>query len=67
MSCARRENARRFQLTHSRGVRPLGIEIDIVDGHFNSRTHVECDAPATWEPLGCKQFQLTHSRGVRLR
>ena len=33
----------KFQLTHSRGVRPAGSESRYTNKNFNSRTHVECD------------------------
>ena len=33
----------KFQLTHSRGVRPEAEERNTIGTHFNSRTHVECD------------------------
>ena len=33
----------KFQLTHSRGVRLTAAFFRVVDIHFNSRTHVECD------------------------
>ena len=34
---------RKFQLTHSRGVRPGNDGKSVNRFHFNSRTHVECD------------------------
>ena len=35
--------SRRFQLTHSRGVRLFTVPFTILVSDFNSRTHVECD------------------------
>ena len=57
---------KRFQLTHSRGVRHPPAPPIRIKRNFNSRTHVECDQwkCAVWHAMAT--FQLTHSRGVRL-
>ena len=57
----------KFQLTHSRGVRPLAAGFAYLYQNFNSRTHVECDGAPYSAPMRIYQFQLTHSRGVRRR
>ena len=60
----RKRTAKKFQLTHSRGVR-LDRNGRNLTPNFNSRTHVECDK---YIPVGVYtiiEFQLTHSRGVR--
>ena len=57
----------KFQLTHSRGVRPPFLHFMIAQNDFNSRTHVECDRSNCICGACIIQFQLTHSRGVRLR
>ena len=48
--CGMHANAGRikFQLTHSRGVRPAGTEVWGMTIDFNSRTHVECDCCRGW-------------------
>ena len=55
-----------FQLTHSRGVRPMKEELE--SDEMQISTHA-----LTWSatlillnpPFTCSTFQLTHSRGVR--
>ena len=42
----------KFQLTHSRGVRPYEATMKIRKINFNSRTHVECDNPTSGK-IGC--------------
>ena len=59
------KRATSFQLTHSRGVRPIENGGCLVASNFNSRTHVECDLIAFSFFRLYAGFQLTHSRGVR--
>ena len=50
----------KFQLTHSRGVRPLAAGFAYLYQNFNSRTHVECDRDGATPAADCTKIS-THA------
>ena len=60
-----RYSDRKFQSTHSRGVRLRQRSTSAIGMYFNPRTHEECDMSCVALHSIRKRFQSTHSRGVR--